>query len=137
MEELSIDKRLAHVIALERLADELYLQLKELSPAAWDILKKVDTYRAQAEEEKKAVREDLIASQDFSNYQVGGYNISVSRTVKLGVADPDTVSSDFKKTEEIIDIKQAQEFMKVMKTIPAGFEDKSTYRLNWKEIKNV
>lgn len=133
----SIEERLAKILEVQRLADESYAAIEQDYPEVWERLETIEKARADAEMAKQEIREELIEAKDFSTRQVGGYNISVSRTVKLAVSDQDKVSSDYKKTEEVVDIKKAQEYMKVMGKLPAGFEDRSVYRFNWKEIKNA
>lgn len=132
-----VNGRLEQIIQLQKQADELYNSIEESHPEVWKILQMVDAARQHAEQEKQKIRDELIAAKDFSVKQVAGFNISVSRTVKLAVADQTKVNPDFKRTEEVVDLKKAQEYMKVMGELPAGFEDKSVYRLNWKEIKNA
>lgn len=133
----SIEDRLQQILDIQKQADEAYASIEQEFPEVWAKLKAIDHARELAQQAKDEIREELIASKDFTTKQVGGYNISVSRTVKLAVVDQAKVSQDYKKTEEIVDVKKAQEYMKVMGQLPAGFEDRSVYRFNWKEIKNV
>ena len=137
MSPLSIRDRLAQILETQKAADEAYASIEQDYPEVWAKLKAIENARAMAEQAKQVIRDELIAAKDFTTRQVGGYNISVSRTVKLAVADQNKVSADYKKTEEVVDIKKAQEYMKVMGKLPEGFEDKSIYRFNWKEIKNA
>lgn len=133
----SIEDRLAKVIDAQVAAQAEYNRIAVDYPEVWTILQRIEEVKELAKREKESIREELIAQHDFDNHQVKGYNISVSRTVKLAVANPDQVSPDYKKTEEVIDVKKAQEYAKVMGRLPKGFEDKSVYRLNWKEVKNA
>lgn len=133
----SIEERLAQILKTQKAVDEAYASIEHEFPEAWAKLKAIEQAREMAEQAKQEIREELIAAKDFSTRQVEGYNISVSRTVKLAVIDQDKVSADYKKTEEVVDIKKAQEYMKVMDKVPAGFEDRSVYRFNWKEVKNA
>lgn len=132
----SIEDRLAKVITLQRFAEEAYAALEQEHPEVWARLQEIEKAKSDAEQEKAAVRDELIRARDFKLRQIDGYNISVTRTVKLVVSDPEKVSQDYKRTEEVVDVKKAQEDMKVLGELPAGFEDKSIYKLNWREVRN-
>lgn len=133
----SIEDRLAKVIRAQQAADEAYSSIEKDFPEVWQRLRQIEETRAIAEEEKQAIKEELIHRKDFDTKQVEGYNISVSRIVKLSAPSPTRVSERYKKTEVVVDIKKAQEDFTVTGELPVGFEDKSIYRLNWKAIKNV
>lgn len=136
---LSVDEQLAQVIAAQRSAAEAYASIEQDFPEAWERLQKIEAIKASAEELKNKIRDSLIEKKDYDLHQVEGYNISISKTVKLAVADADAIPMEFKKpTEEKwdVDVKHAQEYFKVTKKLPAGFEDKSSYKLNWREVKN-
>lgn len=137
METMSIEERLAKVIQLQKQADDLYNSIKTDHPEAWRVLELVEAARQSAETEKQAVKDELVKKNDFDTHQVEGYNISVSRTVRLSVVDKDKVNARYIKQEEVVDLKTAQEDMLVTGVLPYGFEDKSFYRLNWKEVKNA
>lgn len=137
---LSVDDRLAQVLEAQRKADEAYASIEQDFPEAWERLQKIEYIRNQAEELKQKIRDELIEQKDYDLHQVNGYNVSVSKTVKLVAVDPEAIPMEFKKpTEEKwdVDVKHAQEYFKVTKQLPAGFEDKSSYKLNWREVKNA
>lgn len=133
----TIEDRLAKVIQAQQAADEAYASIEKEYPEVWEKLQAIESARTMAEQEKQAIKEELIKRKDFDTKQVEGYNISVSRIVKLAPTTPIRIAERYKKTEVVFDVKKAQEDFTVTGELPAGFEDKSVYRLNWKEVKNV
>lgn len=133
----TIDERLSAIIRAQHEMDQIHATIEKDYPEVWVMLENAKRIKEKVDLEKTSIRQELAEQQDYDVHQVDGFNISVSRTVKLAVSDPDKVSADYKKTEEVIDLKKAQEDTKVLGIVPAGFEDRSSYRLNWKEIKNV
>lgn len=137
---LTIEQRIAQVVQAQKKADEAYQAIERDFPEAWARLQAIEKIREEADKAKEEIKADLIQAHDNDTYQVEGYNVSVSQTVKLKVLDSELVPADLKKpTEEKwdVDIKKAQERYKVLGEVPAGFSDSSTYRLNWREVKNA
>lgn len=133
----TIDDRIRETLLAEQKAIEAEKALREKYPEAFAEFDKVAKMKAEVAAYKDTIKAELIEDGDFDTHQVENYNISVSRIVKLDVLDADKVSDDFKDVQTVIDLKKAQEWKKVMRKTPEGFEDKTTYRLNWKEVKNA
>lgn len=138
--ELTIEEKMSRVVRAQKMADRAYDAIEEDFPEAWERLEKIRIAREQAEALKAEIRQDLITAEDYNVHKVDGFNISVTRIVKLAVADSDKVPMDFKtptKEKWDVDIKKAVEDAKIMGEIPEGFTDKSTYKLNWNAVKNA
>ncbi len=138
--ELTIEERMEQVINAQKAADKAYAAIEDDFPEAWARLQAIEEAREKAEALKADIRQDLIKAEDYNVHQIKGFNISVTRIVKLVVADAEKVPMDFKKpTEEKwdVDVKKAVEDAKIMGEIPEGFADKSTYKLNWNPVKNA
>lgn len=131
----TIDDKIRETLALEKQTDETEKALREKYPEVFTELDKLAKARAEVAAHKDAVKNELIEDGDFDTHQVENFNISVSRIVKLDVLDADEVDEEFKDVQTVIDLKKAQEYKKVMRKTPKGFEDKTTFRLNWKEVK--
>lgn len=138
--ELTIEERMEQVINAQKAADKAYAAIEDDFPEAWARLQAIAEAREKAEALKADIRQDLIKAEDYNVHQIKGFNISVTRIVKLVVADADKVPMDFKKPAEEkwdVDVKKAVEDAKIMGEVPEGFADKSTYKLNWNPIKNA
>ena len=85
------------------------------------------------EQEKLAIKDELVKNNDFDLHQVGKLKVSVSRVVKVVVDDIGKVPDAFKETKVVANEKKAQEYVKVMGEIPEGFTDKSYYRFSWRD----
>lgn len=131
----TIDDRIREIIHDETDANTREDSLREKYPEAFKEIDALAKLRKDIAERKDSVKADLIEEGDFDTHQIDNYNISVSRIVKLDVLDADEVDDEFKDVQTVIDLKKAQEYKKVMRKTPKGFEDKTTFRLNWKEVK--
>lgn len=138
--ELTIEDKMQRVIQAQKTADKAYAAIEDDFPEAWQRLEQIRIAREKADELKAEIRQDLIQAADYNVHKIDGFNISVTRIVKLEVADSDKVPMDFKtptKEKWDVDVKKAVEDAKILGEIPEGFKDKSTYKLNWNAIKNA
>lgn len=138
--ELTIEEKMQKVIQAQKTADRAYEAIEQDFPEAWQRLERIRITREKADELKAEIRQDLIQAGDYNVHKIEGHNISVTRIVKLEVADSDEVPMDFKtptKEKWDVDVKKAVEDAKMMGIVPDGFKDKSTYKLNWNPIKNA
>lgn len=136
----TIEDRIASVIRSQHVADEAYAAIEQDFPEAWARLENIRKLREEAEKLKADIRQDLIAASDFEVRQIEGFNVSVSRTVRLKVGDVNAISKDYKtptKTKWDVDVKKAVEDAKILQKVPEGFVDDSLFRLNWNEVKNA
>lgn len=130
---MDIDKQVSFIAEKER---ELRTELDKLVSSNPTIFKQKEILEAQLDELQKMkddVKDELIKRKDFDLHKVDGVKVSVSRIIKVAVDDIDKVSDDFKETKVVANEKKAQEYIKVMGEIPAGFVDKSYHRLTWKD----
>lgn len=128
----SIDSELVQIAEKEKGAEQALAQLHAEYPQVFEQMANIENAYAEVQKLKDAVKEKLIASEDFDLHRIGKLRVSVSKTAKVKVKDIDAVPDDFKSTEVVANEKKAREYLKVMGELPKGFEDASFYRLNWK-----
>ena len=127
-----IDGELVQIAEKEKSAEQALAQLHAEYPQVFEQMTNIENAYAEVQKLKDAVKEKLVASQDFDLHRVGNLRVSVSKTAKVKVADMSKVPDDYKKTEVVADEKRARERLKVLGELTPGFEDASFYRLNWK-----
>lgn len=132
MDESPIDGELVQIAEREQSAEQALAKLHQEYPQVFEQMKQIEAAFADVERLKTAVKEKLVKDQDFDLHRIGKLRVSVSKTAKVKVKDIDAVPEDFKSTEVVVNEKKAREYLKVMGELPAGFEDASFYRLNWK-----
>lgn len=132
MEQNPIDGELVQIAEKEKSAEQALAQLHAEYPQVFEQIENIENAYVEVHKLKDAVKEKLIAAEDFDLHRIGKLRVSVSKTAKVKVKDIDAVPDDFKATEVVANEKKAREFLKVMGELPAGFEDASFYRLNWK-----
>lgn len=132
MDESPIDGELVQIAEREQSAEQALAKLHQEYPQVFEQMKQIEAAFADVERLKTAVKEKLVKDQDFDLHRIGKLRVSVSKTAKVKVKDIDAVPEDFKSTEVVVNEKKAREYLKVMGELPAGFEDVSFYRLNWK-----
>lgn len=132
MEQNPIDGELVQIAEKEKSAEQALAQLHAEYPQVFEQIENIENAYTEVQKLKDAVKEKLIAAEDFDLHRIGKLRVSVSKTAKVKVKDIDAVPDDFKATEVVANEKKAREFLKVMGELPAGFEDASFYRLNWK-----
>ena len=101
-----------------------------------EVFKQKDAIEEQLnnlEQEKLAIKEELVKNGDYDLHQVGKLKVYVSRVVKVAVDNIDEVPDEFKETKVVANEKKAQEYAKVMGEMPNGFADKSYYRFSWRD----
>lgn len=138
--ELTIEEKMQKVVQAYKAADKAYAAIEDDFPEAWQRLEQIRVAREKADEMKDEIKQDLIQAGDFDQHKISGFNISVSRVVKLEVEDAEKVSMDYKaptKEKWDVNVKRAMEDAKVSGVVPDGFKDKSIYKINWKEVKNA
>lgn len=127
-----IDSELAVIAEKEKTAEGALAELHAKYPEVFTQIQAIEDAYAEVGKLKDAVKEKLIEQGDFDLHRIGNLRVSVSKTAKVKVKNIDEVEDKYKSTEVVVDEKKAREYLKVMGELPAGFEDASFYRLNWK-----
>ena len=130
---MDIEKRMSEIADYERSLVAERSQLLSSNPAVFSQLEKIDEQLAQVQKMKDDVRAELIKSKDYDLHKVGNLKVSISNIAKVAVENIDDVPSEFKETKVVANEKKAQEYLKVMGEVPAGFIDKSYQRFSWKD----
>lgn len=128
----SVDTQLVKVAQMEMLAAEALEALHSEYP---DVFKRIEEIQKQNEGVQKlkdAIKQRLIEEKDFDLHEIGNLSVSLSAVAKVKLVDIDQVPEDFKETKTVLKEKKAREYLKLMHRAPAGCEDNSFYRLNWK-----
>lgn len=133
----NIDLTISAIIEAEQKVDAELAQLKTQYQGVFDALDKIQAQRDEIERMKAEVKDALVTTEDFDLHKVKGYKISVCPVVKFAVGDEDLVEDKYKSTEVVVDTKKAQEHKKLYGKTPAGFIDRTYYRLTWKEDDNA
>lgn len=116
--------------------NEILEKIETLKSKYGAVFQEYNSLTAQLDELQKAkdeVKGMLIAAEDFDLHKVDGVKVSVCPVVKLEVEDLDAVEDKYKSTEVVANVKKAQEAKKLFGELPAGFKDKTYYRLAWKD----
>lgn len=127
-----IDSELAVIAEKEKTAEVALAELHATYPDVFKQITAIEAAYAEVGALKEAVKQKLIEQGDFDLHRIGNLRVSVSKTAKVKVKNIDEVEDKYKSTEVVVDEKKAREYLKVMGELPAGFEDASFYRLNWK-----
>lgn len=130
---MDIEKRMSEIADYERSLVAERSQLLSSNPAVFSQLEKIDKQLAQVQKMKDDVRAELIKNKDYDLHKVGNLKVSISNIAKVAVENIDDVPSEFKETKVVANEKKAQEYLKVMGEVPAGFVDKSYQRFSWKD----
>lgn len=130
---MDIEKRMSEIADYERSLVAERSQLLSSNPAVFSQLEKIDEQLAQVQKMKDDVRAELIKNKDYDLHKVGNLKVSISNIAKVAVENIDDVPSEFKETKVVANEKKAQEYLKVMGEVPAGFVDKSYQRFSWKD----
>lgn len=128
----SLDEQMSAIAVKEASVEEQLVALHEQYPDVFKQIEAIEDAKQEVQRLKDAVKARLIADQDFDLHEVGNLSVSVSAVAKVKVVDIDKVPDDFKDEMVVANEKKAQEYLKVMGTLPEGFSDASYYRLNWK-----
>ena len=130
---MDIEKRMSEIADYERSLVAERSQLLSSNPAVFSQLEKIDEQLAQVQKMKDDVRAELIKNKDYDLHKVGNLKVSIINIAKVAVENIDDVPSEFKETKVVANEKKAQEYLKVMGEVPAGFVDKSYQRFSWKD----
>lgn len=135
MENESIDDVIARIILDTEDINQRFEVFQREHKAVFDELEEINALRAEIEERKAKLKEQMIREEDFDLHKVQGMKISVCPITKLAVEDEDLVDEKYKTTGVVINTKKAQDHKKLYGVVPAGFRDATYYRMDWKEDK--
>lgn len=132
-----MDELIRLVVETEKAVAERKANLKSQYPEVFKALEQVEDVEKQIANKKAEVKDKLIEVGDFDTHTVDGVNVSVSRVVACAVEDETQVPEDYKTFKMVVDLDQVKDRIKVTGEIPAGIRDKTTFRFNWKKVKNA
>lgn len=132
-----VDNKIREAVLKQQNAQEREEKLRQEYPQVFQEIDAINKLRQEVEDDKTLIKDMLIAEDDFDTHQVEGVNVSVSRLAKLVVADETQVDPQFKTVETVVDVKEATKAFRGSGIIPQGFKDQSSYRFNFKVVKNV
>lgn len=137
--KVSVDNLIQRIADAQLVVDEKKAELRKKYPGYEAEQAEIIELEEEIDRAKKEVTKCLSSNSDFDVHRVAGYAVSVTRIVKLEVENPEEVPDDLKemKTELVVDVKRAQDQVKVLGGNLPGFKDKSHYRLNFKKVKNA
>ena len=127
-----ITNEITQISTMEKSIEQQLTELEQQNPDVFKQIKAIEQAQAQVQKLKEAVKAKLVEDKDFDLHEVGNLRVSVSAVAKVKVKNIDEVSDDFKEVKTVANENKAKEYLKVMKKVPAGFEDASFYRLNWR-----
>ena len=133
------DKLIQRIVDVELGIANKKAELREKYPDYEREQARLEQLESEVEEAKKDLTKYLAEHHDYDVHKVAGHAVSVTRVVKLEVEDIEAVPDDLKemKTDWSVDLKEAQNRVKVLDQDIPGLKDKSYYRLNFKKAKNA
>lgn len=130
---MDIDKRMSEIAEAERALVRERDKLVSSNPAVFKQLDSINVQLDELQKMKEEVKAELINNKDFDLHKVGNLKVSISNIAKVVVDDITQVPDEFKETKVVANEKKAQEYLKVMGEVPAGFINKSYQRFSWKD----
>lgn len=137
MQSDKADTLIAKIVEAELAVENKKAELRQKYPDYEKEMSWVEKTEDEIKEAKEELTKYLADNQDFDTHKVSGHIVSVTRVVKLEVDDVEKVPDDLKemKTDWQVDVKEAQNQIKMLGGTLPGFKDKSYYRLNFKKAK--
>lgn len=132
-----MDEVIRSVIEAEKAVAQRKAELQTQYPDVFKALEQVEDAEKQIANKKAEIKDKLIEAQDFDTHTVDGVNVSVSRVVSCDVEDETQVPEEYKSFKTVVDLATIKNTIKATGIIPAGIKDKTTFRFNWKAVKNV
>lgn len=132
-----MDEVIHSVIEAEKAVAQRKAELQAQYPDVFKALEQVEDVEKQIANKKTEIKDKLIEAQDFDTHTVDGVNVSVSRVVGCDVEDETQVPEEYKSFKTVVDLATIKNTIKATGIIPAGIKDKTTFRFNWKAVKNV
>lgn len=132
-----MDEVIQSVIDAEKAVAERMAELRKQYPDVFKALEQVEDVEKQIADKKAEIKDRLIEAQDFDTHTVDGVNVSVSRVVGCEVENETLVPEEYKVFKTVVDLNQIKNTIKATGSIPAGVRDKTTFRFNWKAVKNA
>lgn len=130
---MSVDDWIKEVVRQETEANKKLLDLKSKYNQVFMDLAVIQAQLDECERAREEIKKMLIEDEDFDLHKVDGVKVSVCPITKLAVKNIKDVDEKYKTTEVVVDVKKAQEAMKLFGELPAGFEDKTYHRFTWKD----
>lgn len=131
-----MDEVIQSVIDAEKAVIKREAELKAQYPDVFKAIEQVENAKQQIVNKKSGIKDKLIELQDFDTHTVDGVNVSVSRVVGCEVEDETQVAEEYKSFKTIVDLNTIKKVIKATGKIPEGIKDKTTFRFNWKAVKN-
>lgn len=131
-----MDEVIQSVINAEKAVIKREAELKAQYPDVFKAIEQVENVKQQIANKKLEIKDKLIELQDFDTHTVDGVNVSVSRVVGCEVEDETQVAEEYKSFKTIVDLNTIKKVIKATREIPEGIKDKTTFRFNWKAVKN-
>lgn len=132
-----MDEVIRSVIEAEKAVATRKAELKAQYPDVFKALEQVEDVEKQIADKKVEIKDKLIEVGDFDTHTVDGVNVSVSRVVGAEVEDETQVAPEYKSYCTVVDLKKVKNTIRLTGKIPDGIKDKTTFRFNWKEVKNA
>lgn len=132
-----MDEVIRSVIEAEKAVEQREKELHDQYPEVFKALDQVEDVKKTIAEKKAEIKDQLIVSEDYDTHTVDGVNVSVSRVVNCEVADETQVAEEFKSYKTVVDLARIKDVIKATGEVPSGVRDKTTFRFNWKKVKNV
>lgn len=131
-----MDELIQSVIDAEKAVIKREAELKAQYPDVFKAIEQVENVKQQIVNKKSEIKDNLIELKDFDTHTVDGVNVSVSRVVGCEVEDETQVAEEYKSFKTIVDLNTIKKVIKATGKIPEGIKDKTTFRFNWKAVKN-
>lgn len=132
-----MDEVIQSVIDAEKAVAKRKAEIEAAYPEVFKALEEVENVEKQIANKKAEIKDKLIEVGDFDTHTVDGVNVSVSRVVSCDVEDETQVPEKYKSLQTVVDLAEVKNTIKATGVIPAGIKDKTTFRFNWKAVKNA